>query len=164
LEIELTRKAALWTWLVAVTITARGALAAPAVAPNPRAYALLIGSNPGGPGQDTLRFAESDAHRVEEVLTEIGGYAPENVTLLPHPGTAEVRDALDGLRARVEADHARGEDATLFFYYSGHARARAMNLGGATLELKSYARALLRCLRRSPSSCSTPVKVVRSNA
>jgi hypothetical protein len=103
--------------------------------PNPRAYALVIGSNPGGAGQDTLRFAENDARRVKQVLTELGGYAPENVKLLAHPSTSDVGDALDRLKARVEADHASGQDATLFFYYSGHARANAMNLGEATLEL-----------------------------
>jgi hypothetical protein len=130
-----TRKAAFCTWLAATILIAVRATAGPAMPPNPRAYALLIGSNPGGAGQDTLRFAESDARRVRQVLTELGGYAPQNVTLLVHPGTLEVRDALDELRARVEADHARGHDATLFFYYSGHARASAMNLGDATLEL-----------------------------
>lgn len=131
----MTTKVGLYAWLAIVMTVARAAIAAPSVPPNPRAYALLIGSNPGGPGQDTLRFAERDARRVRQVLTELGGYAPQNVTLLVHPGVPEVRDALEVLRARVEADHARGEDATLFFYYSGHARASAMNLGDATLEL-----------------------------
>jgi hypothetical protein len=130
------RKAAHATsWLAAATMVTANALAGPAMPPNPRAYALVIGSNPGGPGQETLRFAERDARRVKQVLTELGGYAPENVTLLVRPGTSDVGAALEGLKARVEADHARGEDATLFFYYSGHARANAMNLGEATLEL-----------------------------
>lgn len=121
--------------LAVSTLAAPGALAGPAMTPNPRAYALVIGSNPGGRGQETLRFAESDARRVKQVLTELGGYAPDNVNLLSHPSTSEVAEALDRLKARVEADHASGQDATLFFYYSGHARANAMNLGDATLEL-----------------------------
>jgi hypothetical protein len=102
---------------------------------NPRAYALIVGSNAGGAGQEALRFAETDARRVRTVLTEIGGYGPANVTLLLHPNVAQVEGALSDLRERFEFDHERGQDSTLFFYYSGHARARAMNLGDEMFEL-----------------------------
>jgi uncharacterized caspase-like protein len=118
-----------------VLLGARGVRAEPAVAPNPRAYALVIGSNPGGTGQETLRYAERDARRVRQLLTEIGAHAAGNVKLLERPSPAEVEAALDGIREQVQADHARGQDATFFFYYSGHARANALNLGDGVIAL-----------------------------
>ena len=39
----------------------------------PAAYAIIVASNSGGAGQSELRFAEDDAHRVEDVLTQLGG-------------------------------------------------------------------------------------------
>lgn len=128
-------KLAVFLGSMAAVSAAASAVAAPVLPTNPRAYALVVGSNPGGVGQDTLRFAENDASRMRQVLTEIGAYPPENVKLLLRPSAADVRDALDALKAKLDADHARGEDATLFFYYSGHARANAMNLGDGALEL-----------------------------
>jgi hypothetical protein len=120
--------------LAALCVTTKGG-AAGALPSNPRAYALIVGSNRGGPGQVALKFAERDARRVRQVLTEIGAYAPENVKLLVAPTPEDVRGALDALKVQLEADQARGADATLFFFYSGHARANAMNLGDDALEL-----------------------------
>ena len=35
-------------------------------------YALVVGSNAGGPGQAELHYAEDDARRVAALLTELG--------------------------------------------------------------------------------------------
>ena len=98
-------------------------------------YALLIGNNQGGPGQEPLRFAESDAGSVAAVLRQLGHYAASDVRVLLHPDAAQVLAALDDVGAKVRANAAHGETSEVVFYYSGHARANAVNLGGEELPL-----------------------------
>jgi len=99
-------------------------------------YALVIGSNAGGPGQQLLRFAEDDARKVGAVLTELGGYQADSVDVIVHPTPALVRDRLVAIGQRVAADLAAGRQARLFFYYSGHARSNAIDLGTEELPLE----------------------------
>jgi hypothetical protein len=101
----------------------------------PTTYALIVGANTGGPGQVELHFAEDDARRVGALLTELGGYAPANVDIVVHPTPDVLRDRLARLATRVQADIAAGKQARIFFYYSGHARAAAIDLGTESLPL-----------------------------
>ena len=117
--------------LVAVALLAGTAHADPAVA----TYAIVVGSNAGGPGQADLRYAEDDARRVAAVLTDLGGYAPDTVDVVVHPTPDQLRDRLAKLADRVQADVAAGRQARVFFYYSGHARAQAIDLGSTELPL-----------------------------
>src|SRR5215475_7659451 len=93
-----------------------------ALAANPafaeQRYALVIGANPGWSSDRPLRYAETDAERVRDVLVALGGFAPDRVELLRDPSTAEVRASLRRL-----ATTARGsaEETLVFVYYSGHA-------------------------------------------
>jgi hypothetical protein len=120
--------------LLAAALFASGARAeGPApespVTARPISYALIIGSNAGGPGQQTLRYAEHDAQRVAEVLTTLGGYDAEHVTRLLQPSGAELLATLERLEGTL-AEHSRaGEPTRFFFYYSGHARSDALNVG-----------------------------------
>ncbi len=93
------------------------------------------GSNTGGPGQIDLHFAEDDARKVAAVLVELGGYAPAQVDVVEHPTPDELRAHLAALEAKVEVDAAAGRQARVFFYYSGHARAQAIDLGASELPL-----------------------------
>jgi len=111
------------------------AAAAPARADDVAAHALIVGSNAAGPGQSTLRYAEDDARRVGKILTELGGYAPGSVDIVTHPTPAVLRERLARLGQRVAADLAAGKQARVFFYYSGHARASAIDLGPEPLPL-----------------------------
>lgn len=88
-------------------------------------HALIVGANEGGGTLDPLRYAELDAQRVSEVLTEIGGFDPAHVTVLYAPTAAELRDAL---RAHATVAGSFDEDL-FFFYYSGHADARGLRIG-----------------------------------
>jgi hypothetical protein len=47
-------------------------------------YAIVVGSNPGGPGQESLRYAEEDANRVADLLVELGSYPPQHILRLMH--------------------------------------------------------------------------------
>ena len=98
-------------------------------------YAIVVGSNAGGPGQADLRYAEDDARKVAQVLTELGGYAPAQVDVVVHPTPDQLRERLAELEAHVAADAAAGRQARVFFYYSGHARAQAIDLGNGDLPL-----------------------------
>jgi hypothetical protein len=110
--------------------------AAPATRPAYRdAYALVIGSNAAGPGQGALRYAEEDSQRVAEVLSTLGGYAPDHIERMLRPSAAELRAAIERVRARVTPLARAGARTRFFFYYSGHARADALNLGSEELPL-----------------------------
>jgi hypothetical protein len=106
-------------------------------------YAVVVGSNPGGEGQNPLKFAEQDAQRVGELLSEIGRYRSQNVQVLLSPQPQEVLEALDALAEPLAAHRAADEQAVVFFYYSGHARASAMNLGEGELMLSELRERLL---------------------
>lgn len=102
---------------------------------DPRAYALVVGANRGGAGQDVLQFAERDAANVAAVLESVGRYPAGNVTTLRQPSPAQLRRALRRVSARLAQHQKRGEKTTFLFYYSGHSRAAAINLAGAELPL-----------------------------
>jgi len=120
-------------------LAALAALAAPAAAApreaDPAAFALVVGSNAGGEGQTELRFAESDARRMADVLRDLGGYGREHVQLVLHPTRAALFAALDLLTARAVSEAGAGRPPRIFFYYSGHARSSALNLGREELPL-----------------------------
>jgi hypothetical protein len=98
-------------------------------------YAIVVGSNQGGAGQTDLRFAEEDAARVGALLTELGGYHAKDITTITRPDPASVLAAIDAVAAKAKADVAAGTPTTVFFYYSGHAKATALNLGDRELAL-----------------------------
>ena len=101
----------------------------------PTTYALVVGSNAGGPGQTTLRYAEDDARRVGDVLRELGETPRSNIDIVLSPSPNALRDHLEALAKRVAADVAAGKQARIFFYYSGHARASGVDLGAEELPL-----------------------------
>ncbi|MDB4960259.1 MAG: peptidase caspase catalytic subunit p20 [Myxococcales bacterium] len=98
-------------------------------------YAVVVGSNAGGPGQIELRYAEEDARRMGSLLTELGGYPAAGVDVIVHPTPDLLRERLTRLGARVTADLAAGKKARVLFYYSGHARATALDLGAEQMPL-----------------------------
>lgn len=106
--------------------------AAPAT---PHTYAVVVGSNAGGPGQGTLRFAEDDAKRMAEVLVQLGHYRSDDVRLLLHPKSDEVLGAIADVSKTAQANSSRGEQSMVVFYYSGHARSNALTLGGQEVAL-----------------------------
>lgn len=99
-------------------------------------FALLIGSNLGDRGEPILRHAEDDASRLSQTLRLLGAFPADQVTLMTGPTAAEVRDAIIRVNARVR-EHANG---VLVVFFSGHADAQTLHLGGtrmAMTELKA---------------------------
>ena len=105
--------------------------ATPAFAESNR-FALVIGANAGDADEVTLRYAESDADRVAGVLRTLGAFPPENVVTLNDSRASEVRRALISLNARVRA---LSGESLMIVYYSGHADADALHLGGTRMPM-----------------------------
>lgn len=87
-------------------------------------HAVVVGANDGGGNLEPLRYAELDAQRFAEVMVELGGFDPANVTVLYAPSPAELQDALHAHAAIAAAS----PDDLFVFYYSGHADARGLRL------------------------------------
>ncbi len=109
----------------------------------PTAYALLIGSNQHGEGQTELRFARDDAALMQLVLSELGNYTEQNITLLEDPDAPEVRESLKTIEGLLTQHAARDEQTIFLFYYSGHARSNGINLGTDTISLTELRARLL---------------------
>jgi hypothetical protein len=95
----------------------------------PHAYALVIGANVGGQGQERLQYAEEDAKRFSAVLRELGSFDQPDFRLMLQPSGRDVVAAVDDVAQKLKGHRDRGEQAVFYFYYSGHARASALNVG-----------------------------------
>jgi len=94
-------------------------------------YALTAGANHGGSDRIELRYAVSDAERFAEVMTTLGGVAPENALELEQPDAKQLSDALDTMRDRIsKARRTSGGRTELSLYYAGHADDQGLLLGG----------------------------------
>jgi hypothetical protein len=95
-----------------------------------RRFAVVIGANVGDARDGHLRFAETDAAKVAHTLRSVGEF-PAAQTLQLYGVTAdEVRRALIELNVRLRQETA---DTVLLVYYSGHADAENLHLGGTHL-------------------------------
>jgi hypothetical protein len=103
--------------------------------PLPFAYAIVVGSRNGGPGQSPLKYSTDDATRFGELLVELGRYDSSHVHVLQDPTPDQLLGELRTLEAALRERQARGEQTSLLFYYSGHARASGLSLGPGELSL-----------------------------
>lgn len=118
------------------------AIAAPARSET-RRIAVVVGSNRGEPTHAPLRYAEEDAVKISDVLSELGGLSPSDVLLLRGPSLTEVRAALDEATrgiARWHSEH-RGQ-VVLVFYFSGHSDGQVLELSGRPLPFSELRRRL----------------------
>jgi hypothetical protein len=120
------RAAALASAAAALVAAVPDATAAAAAA----RYALVFSNNAGDAGEAPLRYADADARRLSEVLSTLGDFPPGQVLLLRAATAAQVRGTLIRLNASIRE---RGGDDLLFVFYSGHADAEALHLGGSRL-------------------------------
>lgn len=98
---------------------------------DPRRFAVFVGSNVGDRHETVLHHAEDDALRVAQTLRTLGDFPPDQVLVLNGVTAPELRDAIIRLNMRVREQH----DAVLLLFYSGHADAEALHLGGTHFPL-----------------------------
>ncbi|MBN1114232.1 MAG: caspase family protein [Oligoflexia bacterium] len=102
-----------------------------------RRLAFVVGRNDGGPARVRLKYANSDAKTIADVLNEYGGVSSEDTFLLIEPDKSVFLKTLGMLRKRISGitnKHVRSE---LFFYYSGHADNEGLLLGGDKIPYSS---------------------------
>jgi hypothetical protein len=100
-----------------------------------RRYALVVGNNRGDSGDVELRYAETDAQRVYDVLKDLGRFEPADMVLLRSEDAARAEATLIALNDRIRGTIAAGSDALLFVYYSGHAGSDALHMSGTHFDL-----------------------------
>lgn len=124
-----------WAGLVALAGCALEARAEAASAEVER-FAVVIGNDRGAQNDVPLRYAESDAAKIANVLQEVGGFRAENVTLLRGRDAPSVMRAIIAMNDRIRSRGSRsGGDSMLLVFYSGHGDRRSLHLGPSRLEL-----------------------------
>ncbi|WP_164015593.1 caspase family protein [Pyxidicoccus trucidator] len=121
-----SRVAALWLGVLLAVVPM-------AVQAGEARYALLVGAHKGNADEPRLHFAGRDAERLREVLVTLGDFPQENVTVLADPSADRMRTALARMNARIREEVAHDRSSVLLVFYSGHADAESLHLGGTLL-------------------------------
>lgn len=92
--------------------------------------AVVVGSNLGSGARPALQFAETDADRVADVLSDLGGVRAGDLWLLKKASLGAVRRSFEEATRRITEAHTRtGARAVLLFYFSGHSDGESLELG-----------------------------------
>jgi hypothetical protein len=94
-----------------------------------RRFAMFIGSNDGGHERVRLRYAESDARAMAEVMQELGGVEHNDSLVLLAPTSYDLETALLMMSTRIRQAHADARRVEFLLYYSGHSDERGLLLG-----------------------------------
>ncbi len=97
-------------------------------------WLVAIGNNEGDADELGLLYAERDARELAETLRTVGGLSTRRTLLLLGEEAAEVRRELLRVNTEIRARTQRSSEPTaLVVFYSGHADADALHLGGGRL-------------------------------
>ncbi len=125
-------KASARIWIMTAAVLAAAApwaRAAGGAEPVLRRFALIVSANDGGPGRPTLRYADSDARAVAEVLRSLGGLRDEDTVVVPAVTRAGLQAGFDRLRQALARSAGGRSRRELFVYYSGHSNEEGLLLG-----------------------------------
>jgi hypothetical protein len=143
-----------WCGLAMIASSAQAVARSRALEPEDapvRRFALLVGANDGGSDRVRLRYANSDADAMADVLRELGGVGATELVQLRDPTPADLDAAFDDLARELRAAASSGARTQLLFYYSGHSDERGILLGA---EQVSYA-----TLRKRVQSVPADVRI-----
>ncbi len=116
-------------WIVVLGVAGMAAFAAGDTTLPLRRLALYIGSNNGGHGRVTLRYAEEDARAMAGVMQELGGVSGEDSLVLLAPTAEDVQFGFRQARQRAQAVRESSRRVELLVYYSGHSDEQGLLLG-----------------------------------
>ncbi|HEX8438550.1 caspase family protein [Archangium sp.] len=122
-----------WTGLLGLLLTVLVPLTARALPEH--TWVVAIGHNDGARDEVSLLYAEQDARVVSDVLREHGGVSSRRMLLLLGEDAATVRRTLQEVNATIRAQAGEGHPTALVVFYSGHADAASLHLGGSELPL-----------------------------
>ncbi len=94
-----------------------------------RRFGLFVGVNDGGSTRQQLRWAVSDARKLSEVMSEVGGILPGDALVLEDPGTRSIASGFDRVNRLIEIEEANARRVEFVFYYSGHSDETGLLLG-----------------------------------
>lgn len=95
-------------------------------------FALVVGENRGLHDEELLRFAQTDARKVEQTLLDVGGYVSDQIVSVEGADASRLRAALNELKARMgDGPHAR-----LIIYVSSHAADGSLHLDGTAFPMQ----------------------------
>lgn len=101
-------------------------------------YVVAISANDGGNNRPMLRYAESDARSFANVLKEMGGTQPQNVTLVKQPSVESLQREFNNLDSKISKVKSVGGRNEILVYYSGHADDKGLRLGNETYAWKEF--------------------------
>jgi hypothetical protein len=119
-------------WVLVLGWTLALATSAEPPPEQPRRVAVIIGANAAVAGRSALRYSHDDARGFAEVLTEVGDFQKDDVTVLLDPRPADVLTAIDRQLASLAA---LPQGSLFLFYYSGHADNIALYPAGLALPI-----------------------------
>ncbi len=94
-----------------------------------RRFAIIAGSNDGGPVRTKLRYSVSDARSLLKVLNEMGGVLPRDGILLIEPDRKKFFAGMDVISKKIKNASKTSAKTELIFYYSGHSDEDSLLLG-----------------------------------
>ncbi len=106
-------------------------------------YAVVVGVNTGFGPDAPLRYAESDAHRMAELLQDLGGVPASRVALLQGADADDLRATFADVSARIAREVPPGERSSIVVYYSGHADGQGLHMEGTELPLRELREAVV---------------------
>jgi len=105
-------------------------------------YAFCVGANNGGPDRVLLRYADSDAESILNVLSDLGGVYSENKILLLDPDKRSFFSEFKKLKQKIENSRSESIRKEVIFYYSGHSDDKHILLGKEKILYKDIKEAI----------------------
>lgn len=106
-------------------------------------YAVIVGSNNGGPDRVRLRYAVSDAKAIMDVLRKLGGVDSNSGVLLVEPRKELLIESISEIRGRVISAKKSFSRVELIFYYSGHSDEEGIIPGGDKIYYRDIKQAVI---------------------
>lgn len=119
-------------WLIALIAFVASGRADP---PKQARLAVIVGADEGDDDDVPLRYAELDAQRMRDVLTELGDVTTSRAILVHSRRPSDIREAVREVSGRAAELHEAGYRITFLFYYSGHGDEDSLHLSGGHLAL-----------------------------
>ena len=105
-------------------------------------FAMIVGSNNGGPGRVLLRYAVSDANAFREVMNKMGGVPEDNTLPLFDPDLRNFSATMTALNRKISEARPKHKKIEMIFYYSGHSDEEGILLGHEKISYRDIRKAI----------------------